>query len=255
MVLPDHIVQAAKDGDIAVVEAFLDAEPGAINDRDEEWDLTLLMASMNSSITERHVWFARRLIARGADVNIGNIEDKLPLHYACYPGDCSSTMVSLLLASGARVNARTDEDEDLTPLGQLIEEFDYNLWKNEEAENRRRISRSGLEIMKLLLKAGASVDRCQGGLSAEAAMQGFLSRRPPYANDESFIKCRELVLASARTAASRPMCGSRIASFSACALCSYAVAPRRTADASSASRGSRTAPAGTCSRTSGKLRD
>ena len=193
MVLPDHIVQAAKDGDIAVVEAFLDAEPGAINDRDEEWDLTLLMASMNSSITERHVWFARRLIVRGADVNIGNIEDKLPLHYACYPGDCSSTMVSLLLASGARVNARTDEDEDLTPLGQLIEEFDYNLWKNEEAENRRRISRSGLEIMKLLLKAGASVDRCQGGLSAEAAMQGFLSRRPNYANDESFTKCRELV--------------------------------------------------------------
>ena len=193
MVLPDHIVQAAKDGDIAVVEAFLDAEPGAINDRDEEWDLTLLMASMNSSITERHVQFARRLIARGADVNIGNIEDKLPLHYACYPGDCSSTMVSLLLASGARVNARTDEDEDLTPLGQLIEEFDYNLWKNEEAENRRRISRSGLEIMKLLLKAGASVDRCQRDLSAEAAMQGFLSRRPHYANDESFTKCRELV--------------------------------------------------------------
>ena len=193
MVLPDHIVQAAKDGDIAVVEAFLDAEPGAINDRDEEWDLTLLMASMNSSITERHVWFARRLIVRGADVNIGNIEDKLPLHYACYPGDCSSTMVSLLLASGARVNARTDEDEDLTPLGQLIEEFDYNLWKNEEAENRRRISRSGLEIMKLLLKAGASVDRCQRDLSAEAAMQGFLSRRPHYANDESFTKCRELV--------------------------------------------------------------
>ena len=193
MVLPDHIVQAAKDGDIAVVEAFLDAEPGAINDRDEEWDLTLLMASMNSSITERHVWFARRLIVRGADVNIGNIEDKLPLHYACYPGDCSSTMVSLLLASGARVNARTDEDEDLTPLGQLIEEFDYNLWKNEAAENRRRISHSGLEIMKLLLTAGASIDRCQGDRSAEAAMQGFLSRRPHYANDESFTKCRELV--------------------------------------------------------------
>ena len=193
MVLPDHIVQAAKDGDIAVVEAFLDAEPGAINDRDEEWDLTLLMASMNSSITERHVWFARRLIVRGADVNIGNIEDKLPLHYACYPGDCSSTMVSLLLASGARVNARTDEGEDLTPLGQLIEEFDYNLWKNEAAENRKRISRSGLEIMKLLLKAGASIDRCQGDRSAEAAMQGFLSCRPSYVNDESFARCRELV--------------------------------------------------------------
>ena len=123
MVLPQHVVRAARDGDIVAVEAFLDAEPGAINDRDEESELTLLMSGMNSSIKERHVDFARWLIARGADVNIGNIEDKLPLHYACYPGDCSSTMVSLLLASGARVNARTDEDEDLTPLGQLIEEF------------------------------------------------------------------------------------------------------------------------------------
>ena len=33
MVVPDHIVHAAEDGDIAVVEAFLDeAGPGAINE-------------------------------------------------------------------------------------------------------------------------------------------------------------------------------------------------------------------------------
>ena len=193
MVLPEHIVQAAKDGDIAVVEAFLDAEPGAINDRDEEWDLTLLMASMNSSITERHVRFARRLIVRGADVNIGNLEDELPLHYACYPGDCASSMVSLLLASGARVNARTNDDREMTPIGQLIEDFDYSLWQNNVAENRRRISRSGLEIMISLLRAGASIDRCQYGDSAEDLMQDFLSDRPHYANDDSFAKCRELV--------------------------------------------------------------
>ena len=193
MVLPDHIVQAAKDGDIAVVEAFLDAEPGAINDSDEESELTLLMLCMNSSIKERHIWFARRLIVRGADVNVGDFEDNFPLHYASFPGDCASSMVSLLLESGARVNARTNTEDEMTPLGQLLEDFDYSLWENNVAENRRRISRSGLEIMKLLLKAGASVDRCQGGLSAEAAMQGFLSRRPHYANDESFTKCRELV--------------------------------------------------------------
>ena len=193
MVLPDHVVGAARDGDIVAVEAFLDAEPGAINDRDEEWDLTLLMASMNSSIKERHVDFARWLIARGADVNIGNIEDKLPLHYACYPGDCSSTMVSLLLESGARVDARTNTEDEMTPLGQLIEDFDYCLWQNNVAENRRRISRSGLEIMKLLLKAGASIDRCKEGRSAEACMQAFLVDHQDYADDESFAKGRELV--------------------------------------------------------------
>ena len=193
MVLPEYVVGAARDGDIAVVEAFLDAEPGAINDRDEESELTLLMSGMNSSIKERHVDFARWLIARGADVNIGNLEDNFPLHYASFPGDCSSSMVSLLLESGARVNARTIDEGEMTPLGQLIEDFDYHLWQNNVAENRRRISRSGLEIMKLLLKAGASIDRCRGDLSAEAAMQEFLSHRPHYANDEFFARCRELV--------------------------------------------------------------
>ena len=47
--------------------------------------------------------------------------------------------------------------------------------------------------MKLLLRAGASLDGCERGLSAEAAMQEFLSRRPSYVNDESFARCRELV--------------------------------------------------------------
>ena len=193
MVLPDHIVQAAKDGDIAVVEAFLDAAPGAINDSDEESELTLLMLCMNSSIKERHIWFARRLIVRGADVNVGDFEDNFPLHYASFPGDCASSMVSLLLESGARVDARTNTEDEMTPLGQLIEDFDYCLWQNNVAENRRRISRSGLEIMKLLLKAGASIDRCKEGRSAEACMQAFLSDRPHYANDEFFARCQEIV--------------------------------------------------------------
>ena len=36
MVVPTHVGFAVDRGDIAVVEAFLDAEPVAINDRDEE---------------------------------------------------------------------------------------------------------------------------------------------------------------------------------------------------------------------------
>ncbi len=144
MVLPQHVVRAARDGDIAVVEAYLaEAEPGAVNDRNLT-GTTLLMSCVSASIKERHVQCARRLIARGADVNLGSHSGSFPLHYASFPGDCSSTMVSLLLDSGARVNART-EDEDLTPLGQLIEEFDYDLEDVEEedeiAARQRQISR------------------------------------------------------------------------------------------------------------------
>ena len=193
MVLPGRIVDAAKDGDAAVVEAFLDAEPGAVNELGSN-SITLLMETTNNSIEDCHVQCARLIIARGGDVNLGTRDDKTPLHYACYPGDCASSMVSLLLKSGARVNLRT-QFKDITPLGVLIEEFDYHLDEEEDdaAAIQRQISRSGLEIMKLLLKAGASIDRCQGGLSAEAAMQAFLSRCPHYANDESFAKCREIV--------------------------------------------------------------
>ena len=208
MVLPRHIVRAASDGDIELVEEWLEAG-GAVNDRDE-WGSTLFTTALGYVIEERHVDFARWLIARGADVNLGNEDGMLPLHYACYPGDCASSMVLLLLASGARVNARTNSD-CLTPLGQLIEEFDYNLDNlledeahdyeefSEEDHNaiaaaiQRQVSRSGLEIMKLLLRAGASLDNCIYDLSAEERMQEFVSHRPHYANDESFARCRELV--------------------------------------------------------------
>jgi len=195
MVVPENIRPAASDGDIAVVETWLaEVGPEAVNDRDNFTRGTLLNTTVGYIIEEKHVDFARWLISRGADVNLGNRDDKTPLHYACYPGDCASSMVSLLLKSGARVNLRTQQ-EDVTPLGVLIEEFDYNLDEEEDdaAAIQRQISRSGLEIMISLLRAGASIDRCAGDLSAEAAMQAFLSRHPSYANDESFAKCRELV--------------------------------------------------------------
>ena len=202
MVLPYDIQEAADEANLAVVEAYLDeAGPGAVNETDE-YGTTLLRSSLTNRIEERHVQFARRLIARGADVNIAGREGGAALHLACYPGDCASAMVSLLLQAGARVNVRSREGET-TPLGTLIKQFNYCLgpsWSMEgeeeaydEAAHQRQVSRSGLDIMKLLLRAGASLDRCERDLSAEAAMQAFLSRHPSYANDEYFTKCRELV--------------------------------------------------------------
>ena len=104
-------------------------------------------------------------------------------------------MVSLLLESGARVNAMTNGG--LTPLGQVIEQFNYALDEVEEEDEvparQREISRSGLEIIKLLLNAGASIDRCKGDLSAEACMQAFLVDHQDYADDESFTRAQELI--------------------------------------------------------------
>ena len=191
MLVPDHIRYAAEEANLAVVEAYLDeAGPGAVN-RQDEYGETILVSSLNSSIEEGHVQFARRLIARGADVNIASRNGSVALLLACYPGECASAMVSLLLQAGARVNVRW---QDCNPLGTLIEHFDYCVHTLEDrAAHQRQVSRSGLEIMKLLLRAGASLDGCERDLSAEAAIQEFLSRRPSYVNDESFTKCRELV--------------------------------------------------------------
>ena len=86
----------------------------------------------------------------------------------------------------------------LTPLGQVIEQFNYCVDIDEEEEDYdelalQQTSRSALEIIKLLLKAGASIDRCKGDLSAEACMQAFLFDHQDYANDEYFAKGRELI--------------------------------------------------------------
>ena len=195
MVVPHHIRRAAADGDIAVVETWLaEVGPEAINETDE-YGNTLLRLSLTSRIEERHVQFARRLIARGVDVNIASNYDSAALHMACYPGGCASAVVSLLLQAGARVNVRNIGET--TPLGTLIKKFNYGLHYVEDEDSRtadqRQVSRSGLEIMKLLLKGGASLDRCERDRSAEAAMQDFLSRHRSYANDEYFAKGRELI--------------------------------------------------------------
>ena len=203
MVLPRDICSAASEGDNAVVERWLDGQDReAINDRDES-GLSLLMLCMSSNIEAHHVQCARMITARGGDVNMGDSYGWKPLHYACYPEGYASAMVSLLLQAGAEVNARTEHGNQ-TPLGVLLQEFDFCVDDEEEeisrASHQRLVSRSGLEMMIVLLRAGASIDRCMrdflneaGDLSAEDLMQDFLSSRPHYANDESFARCQEIV--------------------------------------------------------------
>lgn len=196
MVLPDHIEEPARDGNIAVVEEWLDgAGLGAVNEVDN-YGQTLLLLSVNGSIGSKHVQFARRMIARGADVNLRDPDTgNTALKFACYPGGSASSMVSLLLQAGARVNY-SQWGENITPLGTLLTEFDFYVgfsFLSDNPQTLGQVSCSGLEIMELLLRNGASLDRCREDLSAEELMQAFLTNSPHYADDEYFTKCRELV--------------------------------------------------------------
>ena len=83
-----------------------------------------------------------------------------------------------------------------TPLGVLIEEFDYCL--DDEEEEMQRRSETSFALWpgnhdSLAPEGAPRSTAAREDLSAEAAMQAFLSRHPSYANDESFAKCRELV--------------------------------------------------------------
>jgi len=223
MVLPYHILEAATDGDTAGVEAYLDdAGPLAVNEVDEEGQ-SLLMRSMRYK--GENIQFARRMIERGADVNLCDPDEGYaPLHLACYPGDRSASMVLLLLQAGARVNHRAQGG--LSPLGQLLEVFDYNLYAVDDefrvldddeynlyAAIQRQVSSSGLEIMELLLRNGASLDRCREDLSAEECMQAFLTDHPHYADDDYFTRCRELVAGVRAHGSWKAMCLAPLKDF------------------------------------------
>ena len=108
MLVPDHIRYAAEEANLAVVEAYLDeAGPGAVN-RQDEYGETILVSSLNSSIEEGHVQFARMLIARGADVNIASENDSDALHMACYPGGCApATPVPTTIATSTTATRMT----------------------------------------------------------------------------------------------------------------------------------------------------
>ena len=70
MIVPSEIMQAADDGDVPSVLAWLDAG-NDVNDFSENQENTLLLAAAsNVSSRDENAQLARTLIARGADVNL-----------------------------------------------------------------------------------------------------------------------------------------------------------------------------------------
>jgi hypothetical protein len=104
----DAIHQAARDGNLAKVKAFLKNNPDLVFSRDYYYHETPLYNAI-----EHNQWdVAELLLANKAEVNITNNAGQTPLHSAA-DGD-HKDIAELLLSNGADINAKDNHSE--TPL-------------------------------------------------------------------------------------------------------------------------------------------
>ena len=185
MTLPEEIGDAAQDADRDRVMAWLDAG-GSVNDKDSS-GFTLVHCCAYGSresfvIRDQHVALARHLIALGADVNVGTGYQGgfTPLHEIVQKdGDDQAVldMLSLFLRAGANANAKDSDGE--TPLYDAI--------------------RHGhTTVITELLRAGASLDACNGDESAEDVIQRHESDHSALAGNEDWCAIKRLVAVCAK---------------------------------------------------------
>ena len=194
MVLPLHIIDAARRGNSRVVMAWLDTAPqGSVNDEGQfphgpfmldpgtllSWTC---LTHGRACYTEGHVELARRLLARGADPNMRDSHHMTPLNYACRESNGAVVeMVSLLINAGTEFEYHrsvTTEDgtvyelEYETPLSSAMETY---LKPNNADWCVFDPSPAGLKVIYMLLRAGASLDKLGMRLSEDSA-ENFLLR-------------------------------------------------------------------------------
>ena len=162
-VLPEAIGEAAFEGDLERIKAWLDggseSAPRSVNDLDEDgWSL-LLWASggYGEILTEDHVRIARYLVSRGARLDVeSRVSGSTPLHFASGSAGASPEFVSVLVAAGAQVNA--EDNDEVRPLGRIISDTVPNQMHH-------------VEIVKILLRSGATLDSAFGDDSFDDALR------------------------------------------------------------------------------------
>ena len=178
--LPHHIGNAAANGDKDTVFAWLDAG-GAINDKDDQ-GYTLLTCVANGTMEHQEhnaasLSLCQDLIARGADVNLGNANNgTTPLHFASMPNPTvhavdidgsfafARQMRRVLLDAGADINVKGNNNQ--TPLICAVGFIEWD----ESRRHRHRVA-----LVSELLRAGASLD-IRINMSEAFSMAGLSGR-------------------------------------------------------------------------------
>ena len=104
---PDHIHQAAENGNVVLVRWFVLVRPDLLDARDAHGNTPLHRAARGGDAS-----VADALLAAGADANAKDTEGGTPLHWAADGGDAD--VVKALLTAGADVNAKDAKGQ--TPL-------------------------------------------------------------------------------------------------------------------------------------------
>ncbi len=208
MVVPREICNAAANAERDRVLAWLDAG-GSINDVDES-GYTLVHCCVygvceheqDRSISDQHVALARHLIALGADVNIAtHTTQSTPLHNAVindFSGQgpkgeyLTIDMLSVLLAAKPNVNAR-DPITNERPLGARL-----RIGASVHLLHSLTLSRTA-RMVRMLLRAGASLDSCGPHYGEDGTAEDILERRESLessvglAGNEHWIEIKALV--------------------------------------------------------------
>lgn len=165
MQLDNMLLQACRNNQRGVVQAFLKRGGVDVNKRDESGNTPLIYVCMKSARD-----LAKLLLDSGADVNLGNQKNRMPIHFAGEAGNFQ--IISMLIDAGADVNC-TDND-GVTPLMLLarngktdaalqllkVPEIDIGIKDNEGRMAIDYATSAGLrELVKALSQAdGAHAD-------------------------------------------------------------------------------------------------
>ena len=132
-----RILDAARNGDLALAESLLEVDPELLNVTDADG-----LTPLHHSAQGGHAGLVELLLSRGADVTLVDAQNRTPLHHAAFEGHAAC--VRLLLDNGSDVSAR--EFRGRTPLFLAVN------WGND------------LESVELLIAAGSDVnDRTERG--------------------------------------------------------------------------------------------
>ena len=204
--IPYEIRTAALQGDNEVVMQWLNAHPEGVNDVAASGSSLLLLCGEDREFTVEQLELIRHLISRGAnpnrisicDTGDGTTEEASVVHQAAGGKNSphSQHVLACLLEAGADPNLAIEVNAlgrtiRFTPLAATIDAFlasSTGSWQ--------------LPVVARLLKAGASLDHCSDGLSADRMIANEEREWPQLAGDDPYFQAAKALIQGVRAAGS-----------------------------------------------------